>query len=342
MTQPPDERIPPDGSGGPADAEPPEDQPTIAWSAPDPVQPSPEPPPAEPAPPPAEPAQPNSVEPPAETVPPIQPDAAPSPILSVTPPTAPQATGWSTPAVAPPGPIVGWEMPGPSPAAPASEGFVIAGVGARLVAWLIDTFILFVPLGVLLFFTVDFQSLFLQAYRAGQGGAYVDPSTLATPDLVLVQVITVAIYFLYFVGFWTSSGQATPGMRGLKLRVVDAKTGQTLGLAAAIKRFVAMGWWLGLLSFIPVLATIGSVASLILYLVLLVTTIAHPMRQGIHDRWADSLVIRHASSGDGATAVGCVVLVVLGLAVSLIFSVVALGAMAPMMEEILSDIGNSI
>ena len=42
-----------------------------------------------------------------------------------------------------------------------------------------------------------------------------------TPQLILVTLIPLAIQFIYFVGFWTSGGHATPGMRGLKMQVVD-------------------------------------------------------------------------------------------------------------------------
>ena len=131
MTQPPDDRPRPDQPGGDGG---PENEPTVAWTPP---EPEPEKPAAEGGP--GDAAQPPTPDapPPAGDVPPA---AAAGPIISATP--TPPASGWEQPsqgAVTPPvAPTGGWEVPAAAAAAPQQDGYVIAGVGARFVAWLID------------------------------------------------------------------------------------------------------------------------------------------------------------------------------------------------------------
>ena len=156
-----------------------------------------------------------------------------------------------------------------------------------------------------------------------------------TPQLILITLIGLALEFIYFIGFWTSGGQATPGMRGLKMKVVDVATGGTLSLTAAAKRWVALGWPLGLLAIVPALQSINGVAQFALLLFLFFTAITNDRRQGLHDKWANSLVIRSTTSGDGATIVGCLLLIVIAVAFFIIAFSVLFGAMAPQMQEII-------
>ena len=163
MTQPPDERPPrPDEPEGDAA---PENAPTVAWTPPESEgePPAPEagtPPPPEPQ---SEPLPP--VEPVEPAVPPA---AAGGPIISAT--TTPPASGWQTPAepaapgvppVVPPG--GGWEMPTAVAALPQQQGYVIAGVGARIIAWLIDVTLAGIVPGILAFAVVDWTGIMREA-----------------------------------------------------------------------------------------------------------------------------------------------------------------------------------
>jgi uncharacterized RDD family membrane protein YckC len=163
-----------------------------------------------------------------------------------------------------------------------------------------------------------------------------------TPEIILVSLIGLAIQFIYFVGFWTSDGHATPGMRGLRMQVVDATTGGTLSLTAATKRFVALGYPISLLALIPALQSVAGIVSFAYTLFLFFTTITNDRRQGLHDKWAKSLVIRSVTSGDGATVVGCLLLVVLAVGLAIILTAAALAAMGPQIEELMREVGNSI
>jgi uncharacterized RDD family membrane protein YckC len=350
MTQPPDDlERRPDGSR-PDEPTTPEDQPTIAWTPPEPAGESipdaaatpqePTPPPPTDAPPPAVPPPPATAwEAPASTPPPA------SPIISASPTVPSDTTGVAQPP--PAGPVVGWETPGPAATAPGREGYVIAGMGARLVAYFIDAVLVSIVPAILGLLVIDYGSLFQQiidASRANAEGQFTQTNFVmaVTPELILVALIQFAIQFIYFVGFWTSGMRATPGMRGLKMQVVDAATGGTLSLTAATKRFVAMGSALALLIVVPALQSAASIAPFAVSLFLFFTAITNDRRQGLHDKWANSLVIRSTTSGDGATLVGCLLLIVLVVVLGIIASAVFFAAIAPQLQDLMREMENSI
>ena len=223
MTQPPDDLgRRPDGTG-PDDAVAPEDQPTVAWTPPEPPT---EPTPTQPAPLDVPAPVPTDSTPTDATAPPASPIISASPAVPPDPadPAAPAAAA----AAAGAAPLVGWEAPPPASAAPGREGYVIAGMGARLVAYFIDSLIVSIIPTVLTLLVVDYSGMMQQAIDAAESGTPAAQTSFVmavTPELILVTLISVAIQFLYFVGFWTSGARATLGMRGLRMQVVDAATG---------------------------------------------------------------------------------------------------------------------
>ena len=342
MTQPPDERPPgPDEPEGDAA---PENAPTVAWTPPEsegekPAEgggPAPEagtPPPPEPQ---SEPL------PPVEPVEPAPPPAEPgSPIISAEP--TPPASGWQTPAepaapgappVVPPG--GGWEMPTAVAAAlPQQQGYVIAGVGARVVAWLIDVTLAGIVPGILAFAVVDWTGIMRDAIEqarlspSGQITGMTATTIPVTLEYILATLIGLGVQFLYFVGFWTSRWQATPGMIGLKMRAVDANTGSTLSVLQATKRWIALGWQLALLSLVPALQAVQGLLQLGLTVFLFFTTVTNDRKQGLHDKFANSLVIRSVTSGSGATFAGCLVWGVLVILISFIAFTLFFAAVMP-------------
>ncbi|MFL5686976.1 MAG: RDD family protein [Chloroflexota bacterium] len=352
MTQPPDERPRPDQPAGEGA---PENEPTVAWTPPDPDPATPpdqggvgyaaipdEGAPAAAEQPPVPPAPNMPTEPPA--APPETPaDASPpppSPIISAAP-TEP-ASGWqtptaSTPAAVPPG--SGWEVP-PAAAAVATtqDGYVISGVGSRIVAWLIDTTLAGIIPALISLSLIDFQGIVRNAIQQAEQNptgrfdstVYTIPVTL---DYILITLITVGIQYLYFVGFWTSRWRATPGMMGLQMRVVDAMTGGTLSIVEATKRWIALGFPLALLALIAPLQSAAGVIQFALLIFLFFTTVTNARRQGLHDRWANSLVIRSATSGNGATVVGCLLWGVLIIVLAFVASTIVLANIWPTIQD---------
>ena len=359
MTQPPEDRRPerPEGEGGP------ENEPTVAWTPPEatPEQPAEEGgvgyaaipedgAPASVEPPPAPPAANMPTEPPAEpSPPPPPPPAAPpdqptSPIISATPTPTATSSGWETPAQpTPPPPAAagsGWEVPAaPAAGAPAQTGYVIAGPGARIVAFLIDWTLAGVIPGAISLALIDWGGMFRSMFEALERdptGQSIDPNTFAVPitlDVILANLIGIGILYLYFVGFWTSRWLATPGMIGLKMRLVDATTGGSISIVQATKRWIAFGFWLPLLGSVPALQSAAGLIQFGLIIFLFFTTVTNERRQGLHDRWANTLVIRSTTSGDGATFAGCLVWGVMVILLAFIAWTLIFAAMAPILQD---------
>ena len=333
MTQPPDDRPrPPDEPEGQAAP----DEPTVAWT----------PPGGEPD----KPAEAGGAgwaavgdeAAPTEPTDPTEPPAAAGPIISATTAgTPPESAEPGTPEAALA--AAGWQQPAAAAALPQREGYAIAGVGARFVAWLIDLLLVGIIPAALSLILVDWSSIIRDAIRQAQ----LDPSgrissfTYEVPitlDYVLLTLIGLGIQYLYFVGFWTSGLRATPGMIGLKMRVVDAGTGGALSIVEATKRWVVMGWPLTLLVLIPALQGFASLIQFAVVLILFFTTVLDDRSQGFHDKVANSLVIRSVTSGAGATVVGCLVWCVLVILLGIIVSAVALGAVMPEIQEFIREL----
>ena len=330
MTQPPDERPPrPDEPEGDAA---PENAPTVAWTPPE----------SEGEPPAPEAGTPPPPEPQSEPLPPVEPvepspppAAAAGPIISATttpPPAEPAAPG--VPPVVPPG--GGWEMPTAVAAAlPQQQGYVIAGVGARIIAWLIDVTLAGIVPGILAFAVVDWSGIMREAIEqarlnpSGQITGMTATTIPVTLDYILATLIGLGVQFLYFVGFWTSRWQATPGMIGLKMRVVDANTGSTLSVLQATKRWIALGWPLALLGLVPALQAAQGLLQFGLTVFLFFTTVTNDRKQGLHDKFANSLVTRSVTSGNGATFAGCLVWGVLVILISFIAFTLFFAAVMP-------------
>lgn len=226
-----------------------------------------------------------------------------------------------TPGTPPGRPAVYWEAPVARIAVPVSEGVVIAGVFSRAVAYSVDALLL----GALNL--IVFGLLGILDNRGDD--------TL----VLIVSGVLVGVDFLYFVGLWTSGLQATLGMRLLKLRVLGAQTARTLSVNDAVLRWIALSGAVGILTLVPGLGGYIGLVSLLWFLVLLVSAATNPLRQGLHDRWARSVVVQPAPGGSGAAIATCLVLVVLvGVILPLAFVTIA----GDQLRVILSQIGESI
>jgi len=258
-------------------------------------------------------------------------DPLPPPVVPPSPPPAglisANPVGWTGPDQASPsgsvpgGPEVSWAPPAGPVAAQVVAGFVIAGTFSRLVAYAIDTLFLatlnLVALGLLGQYTTDRDS---------------------SLDLVVSGALVV-VDFIYFVGFWTSAWRATLGMRLIGLRVLGAATGANLSFNDALLRWIALSGAVAILAVVPRVAGTLGLLSALWVLVLLITTATHPLRQGLHDRWARSIVVQRSPGGSGAAIAGCLVIVVL-LFFVLPLAVIAFAA--PQLEDLMRQMGESV
>ena len=234
--------------------------------------------------------------------------------------------GWAGPADSPAGPpdrpVVDWAPPAAAaaPGATVGEGLVIAGVFSRVVAYAID-------LALLNALAISVGTV-IGTYR---------PDAAMTTTL-LAGLVLVAINAVYFIGLWRSGWQATLGMRLLRLRLVGAADGATLPLNAAAIRWLAVSGALSIVAVLPTAASWLGLIGVVWVVILLLTTATDRLHQGIHDRWAGSVVVQPAPGGSGAAVIGCLVMIFLVFMIP--FVVLALNGDA--IREILSQVGDSI
>jgi uncharacterized RDD family membrane protein YckC len=134
--------------------------------------------------------------------------------------------------------------------------FTYGGLLIRFVAYLIDSFIIGVPMGILLF-VLAISGVVASPVSPSEvpppppggtasGAFYLHPAAILV--FCLLVLIVAAGYYAYF---WGTSG-STLGMRLFKLRVVDANSGQPISIGRAVVRYVgfivaAFPCWIGLI-----------------------------------------------------------------------------------------------
>jgi uncharacterized RDD family membrane protein YckC len=118
----------------------------------------------------------------------------------------------------------------------------------------------------------------------------------STASLLVQGVISYAIWAAYFIYLW-SAQRGTLGMRLLGMQIGHEVDGRTLTLNQAAVRFAVLFGpqiVIGLLSsFVPDLGWLGFIGLLWLFFVLF-SIAQSPTKQGIHDRYAQSMVVKAA------------------------------------------------
>ena len=314
MTQPPDERDP---------------------LAPDPGQPSGEIPAEEPAATPDAPTQAWSPEPPA-----IEPEPVPestvgwaalprTPDPAGLPPAPPPASPLiSAEPAATPGGAANWTVPTRSTPQEVAPGLVWADTPSRFVAYVIDSFLV----GIV-------ASIVGSAFGFQQMNPTLGQGVDARSSIGLA-VITTVIGAAYFILFWSGGRRATLGQMLFKIQVANAFDGQPLTTTQAVKRWIGLGNFLTLISFLPGTLGLAALVQFVWSIVLLVTTTSSPTKQGLHDKFANSAVVRPAGAGNGL-AMACMVIVI-GLFVLAIVSIIGLVFLGGQVSTILSTVGDSI
>lgn len=252
--------------------------------------------------------------------------------LSGTPPSATPPAG---PGLPPPPPLqAGGPLPvspwAPPPGAysstvPGAQGLQYGRTLDRVMAYILDGFIISIPVVVITFA--------LGAWSAASGSLREDGTTL------VAAIIGSGLHLLYFVSFWTGSGQATPGMRVMHLRIGDAETGATPTVQQGLIRWLALGGIFQLLELVPSLLLFGGLVGFVWELVLLATTSSSVTKQGLHDRMANTAMVQPA--GAQTPAVTCLVVFVVLFGV-LLLGTVALLFLGAQVSSILSNVGTSI
>jgi uncharacterized RDD family membrane protein YckC len=129
---------------------------------------------------------------------------------------------------------------------------------------------------------------------------------------VLGSLLGLAVQGAFFVWFWSGGRRATPGQRVFGIQVANAFDGQPLTIGQAFGRWAAMGSWITVPFVLPFLAAaiVSGVAATAWIVLLLLSTIASPTKQGLHDRFARSALVRPAGAGN-RWAVGCLAILII-------------------------------
>jgi uncharacterized RDD family membrane protein YckC len=199
-------------------------------------------------------------------------------------------------------PQVRWAVPKPVSEVPGAPGLAFADIPTRVVAYIVDAAIVGI-VGSVVAIALGFAEW---TTTTTSRYAWVSGSTLSV-SFALVGLV-------YFVFFWSGGRRATIGQRIFDIQVGNAFDGRPLNLGQAVRRWVGYGSFLGLFAIVPNLGGFASLAELVLILALLMTAARSPTKQGFHDRFANSALVRPSNRASGGPALAClIVLVVLGL-----------------------------
>jgi uncharacterized RDD family membrane protein YckC len=235
----------------------------------------------------------------------------------------------------PSGPIVNWAPPPTTPEIPGAPGLSFADTVSRIVAYAIDILIL----GIIGFVIAAVLGLGETTVRTS-GSTSVTSFFVSTtnPWVSLIYALLGAVYFTLS---WSGGRRATVGQRLFHLQVGNAFDGRSLSTEQAVRRWVALGSFLGLLAFIPPIRGLGSLVQLIWIVILLISTATSPTKQGLHDRFANSAVVKPSGQGTSGIAMAC--MLVIGLIVVLaIIGIIAAIMLGPAFFDQLSRLGRSV
>ncbi len=188
-----------------------------------------------------------------------------------TPPPTPPTTGWAAP-------------PPPVQAGPA--GFYYADVPNRAIAYIIDVIILAI-VNVIAFAVLSAVGL---SIISGLEYNYAVGLILA-----IVSLVVSGAYFMYT---WTAM-RGTVGMKALGMQIGNAGDGKTLTMDQAVRRWIALGAPFGIAQALNPLPGIGillGLAAFAWFIFLLWTTYSSPTKQGFHDHFANTMVVKAARS----------------------------------------------
>ena len=170
-----------------------------------------------------------------------------------------------------------WTRPAPG-TREVAEGFVLADTASRFAAYAIDMLVLFV---------VD-SAIRVIVGPISSGGT----QSFADVREIAQSVATLAVDAIYFIGSWSGGRRATIGQRIVRIEVGNAWDGRSLMATQASRRWVAFGGWISLAYLFHPASVVAGGALAIWMLALLWTTANSPTKQGLHDRFANTAVVR--------------------------------------------------
>ncbi len=182
-----------------------------------------------------------------------------------------------------PPPVSSWAAPTPA-AVPGAAGFVYADVPNRIIALIIDAIVL-VIIGVAIGMILGIVGLSTGGFGSNAGFEV---------GVLVYGVLGIIVNAAYFIYSWTAA-RATLGMKALGMQVGNAFDGKTLTMDQTLRRAVALWGPSTLAQFFVGVSGIGTILGLLAFLwviYLLYTTATSPTKQGFHDKFANSVVVK--------------------------------------------------
>lgn len=168
------------------------------------------------------------------------------------------------------------------------SGLVYADVPNRVIAFIIDYIVIIVILIVV--------GLILAPL--GIAAATLGSTSVNTVGSIIVGAIGLLIAAGYFIWTWTSR-RATLGMQLLGMQIGNAGDGSTVTTEQALRRYLALAAP-SILSYalggLPVIGSLIGLLSLLWVIYLLYTTAKSPTKQGWHDVFANTQVVKAAKT----------------------------------------------
>ena len=233
-----------------------------------------------------EPTQPEMPSGSPEVAPP--PQAPPPPAPQMPPPQAPQMPPQPASQM-PPQPAWMQNLTSTAPVA-GPAGLFYADLPNRIIAYVIDMILLAIVGFVVSAITGSFMPVVQFDLVNGFHYNYV--------AAIINAAIGAAISAAYFIYTWTNM-RGTVGMKVLGMQIGSEKDGSTLTMDQAIRRWLAVGGWITIVSALNPLPLLGILIGLVAlgYVIyLLYTTAQSPTKQGFHDHFVGSMVVKAARS----------------------------------------------
>ena len=214
---------------------------------------------------------------------PQMPPQAPAPPPEAPPPPA------GPPSQMPPQPARMQNLTSTAPVA-GPAGLFYADLPNRIIAYIIDVILLAIVGAIVTAITGSFMPVVQFDFVNGFHYNYL--------AAIINAVISGGISAAYFIYTWTAM-RGTLGMKVLGMQIGSEKDGTTLTMDQAIRRWLAVGGWITIaqaLNPLPLLGILIGLVALGYVIYLLYTTAQSPTKQGFHDHFVGSMVVKAARS----------------------------------------------
>lgn len=184
-------------------------------------------------------------------------------------------------------PTTGWAAP-PTPVQAGPAGFVYADVPNRAIAYIIDAILVGI-VAAIVGGILGGIGLSTGSFAAGTLNFSIN-----YVGLIVSAIVGAAISAGYFVYTWTNM-RGTVGMKVLGMQIGNAGDGKTLTMDQATRRWLVIalpGILAQVLFVLPALGALLGLLALGWFIYLLWTTYSSPTKQGYHDKFANTMVVK--------------------------------------------------